>query len=842
MLARPLREVCTQMGSLGLRGRMEDAFGAWARIVSRHAIWIALVMLGLTAGLATRIPQLKVKTATEDFLFENDPIRATYDAFKVDFGQDQIALVTIEPPEVFDRRFLEKLVAFHRELEDELPYLEEITSLWNVRSVRGRGDELVVEDLLEQMPASDAEMAALRERVLSIPSYLTRGLISDDGRATSILLEVATYSSAAGDEGDDEAGGSGDAAASGASAARAPDAELADDLLGGFEDSVESGQKRPFLTGAENDAFIGALKRVIARYDAPEFRIRPTGGTLFTHELTMTMAEDVPRFFGGGLLAIVIFLALLFRRSSPVVLCVVVVLPAVLSTFGLAAVLGIPFSVTSQLIPSFLLAVGVSFTVHLVTIFLRELMHVASRAAALEAALRHSGPPIAMTAITTITGMLSFLVAEMKPIMEMGLLAALGAAVSVVYALTLLPALLALLPIAPRPERASGAVQAMLGRLAGISVRHAWPIVIATAGITVLSIVLMGWLRVSSDPTSWLPPDHPYRVATDFAEDRFGGAMTYELLIDTGRSDGIKQPEVLNAIERLDEVVADHRERGARITHTSSIVEIVKESHQALNADDPAYYALPQDARLIAQELLLFENGGADDLEKVVDPDYSRTHLTLKTTWRDGVHFARFIRESQADFAAQLAGLASLEITGMSTVVSRTVDATTESMLRSYALALALITPLMMVLIGSLRAGLVSMVPNLVPIATTLALMAVLDIPIDMFTLLAGCIAIGLAVDDTIHFIAGFRRYLAQGHDAERAVELTMQSTGQALLFTSIVLTSGFIVLTLSSLLNLRQVGILTSFAIGSAFLLDVTVTPALLVLTHRNRKSTERA
>lgn len=818
------------MGSLGLRGRMEDAFGAWARVVARHAIWIALVMLGLSAALTARIPQLKVKTATEDFLFENDPIRATYDAFKVDFGQDQIALVTIEPPEVFDRRFLERLVEFHRELEDELPYLEEITSLWNVRSVRGRGDELVVEDLLEEMPGSDAEMAALRERVLSTPSYRTRGLISDDGRATSVLLEVATYSSAA-----DDAGGGGEDVAGGFD-----DAESDADLLGGFEESPDGGQKRPFLTGAENDAFIGALKRVIARYDAPDFRIRPTGGTLFTHELTMTMAEDVPRFFGGGLLAIVVFLALLFRRSSPVVLCVAVVLPAVLSTFGLAAVLGIPFSVTSQLIPSFLLAVGVGYTVHLVTIFLRELTHEPSRAAALEAALRHSGPPIAMTAITTITGMLSFLVAEMKPIMEMGLLAALGAAVSVVYALTLLPALLALLPIAPRPERASGAAQAMLGRLAAISARHAWPIVIATAGLTLLSIVLMGWLRVSSNPTSWLPPDHPYRVATDFAEDRFGGAMTYELLIDTGRADGIKQPEVLNAIEGLDEVVADHRGRGARITHTSSIVEIVKESHQALNADDPAYYVLPQDARLIAQELLLFENGGADDLEKVVDPDYSRTHLTLKTTWRDGVELARFIRESQADFAARLAGLASLEITGMSAVVSRTVDATTESMLRSYALALALITPLMMVLIGSLRAGLVSMVPNLVPIAMTLALMAVLDIPIDMFTLLAGCIAIGLAVDDTIHFIAGFRRHLAQGHDAEHAVLLTMQSTGQALLFTSIVLTSGFIVLTLSSLLNLRQVGILTSFAIGSAFLLDVTVTPALLVLTHRGRRSAD--
>jgi predicted RND superfamily exporter protein len=118
----------------------------------------------------------------------------------------------------------------------------------------------------------------------------------------------------------------------------------------------------------------------------------------------------------------------------------------------------------------------------------------------------------------------------------------------------------------------------------------------------------------------------------------------------------------------------------------------------------------------------------------------------------------------------------------------------------------------------------------------TLGLMGLTGIPIDMFTLLAGCIAIGLAVDDSIHFIASFRRYLALGNDPVRSVELTMQTTGRALLFTSVVLTTGFLVLTLSGMQNLQQVGFLTAFAITSAFLLDITVTPALLVLTHRQK------
>jgi predicted RND superfamily exporter protein len=794
------------------RERIEDILGTWAGVVARHALLLTVFMYGLAGVLATQIPKLQIKTATEDFLFENDPIRAAYDEFKTEFGQDQIALVMIEPPEVFDIDFLERLVAFHRDLEDELPFLEDITSLWNARSVYGREDELIVEDLLEEMPSSATELAELRERVLTTPSYRTRGLISEDGRATSILLEVATYSSLGSDT----------------------------DLLGGFDDAAESsgseGEKRPFLTGAENDEFINALKGVIARYDAPDFRIRTTGGTLLTHELTMTMSQDVPKFFGGGLLAIVLLLALLFRRFSPVALCVVVVVPAVLSTFGLAAVLGIPVSVQSQLIPSFLLAIGVGYTVHLVTIFLRELTEEASRSDALERALRHSGLPILMTALTTITGMLSFLAAQMKPIMEMGMLAALGALVSVGFAMTLLPALLALLPIRPRPERHSPIIDGVLGAFAAFSARHAWPIVFATLGLVLGSLALMTLLRVSSNPTSWFPEDHPYRTGSDFAIENFGGSSSFELLIDTKRPNGIKDPEVLNAIESIEGVVREHRARGARVTYTTSIVEIVKETHQALNANDPAFYAIPQDPRLVAQELLLFENGGADDLEKVVDSRFERARLTLKNEWIDGIFVADYIRGAEPDFASALADVADLEVTGMSAVVSRTVGATTETMLRSYALALALITPLMILLIGSLRAGLVSMVPNLVPILMTLGLMGLLDIPIDMFTLLAGCIAIGLAVDDSIHFIAGFQRYRALGHDPVRAVELTMLSTGRALLFTSIVLTTGFIVLTFSSLLNLRQVGILTSFAIASAFLLDVTVTPALLVLTYRKR------
>ena len=152
-----------------------DGLGAWAYVVLRFRWPIALGVLALTGVLASFIPQMEVKMASEDFLFEDDPVRAVYDEFRHDFGQDQVTIVAVSPPEIFDLTFLEKLEAFHRDLEDELPYLEEVTSLVNVRSTYGRGDELVVEDLLDEMPTTDEELAAFKAFTKDFPPEL-RGL------------------------------------------------------------------------------------------------------------------------------------------------------------------------------------------------------------------------------------------------------------------------------------------------------------------------------------------------------------------------------------------------------------------------------------------------------------------------------------------------------------------------------------------------------------------------------------------------------------------------------------------------------------------------------------------
>ena len=805
-----------------LRLRIEDALGQWAQFVARHRWSLVAAMTVVTIVLGSFVPSMVIKMASEDFLFEDDPVRARYDAFKEDFGQDQISTLSITPPEIFDLEFLTKLAAFHRDLENEVPFLEDLTSLVNVRSTYGRGDELVVEDLLDDMPTTEAELIALRDRVLSTPFYVKTGVLSSDGGSTGVRIEVAVY-------------GDGTTYAT-----ETPEESASDDLdLEGFgeDEAGAATKKRPFLSGVENAQLIGAIQKVIDRYAGPDFPILAAGGTMMTYEFTQQLGRDVPLFFGGGLLVIGILLIVLFRRFGAVLLAIAVVVPASISTFGLASYFGIAFSAPAQLVPSFLLAIGVSYSVHLVTIFMTDRGEGQTPADSLEHALRHSGLPILMTGMTTAAGLLSFMAAEMKPIQEMGMISTIGVAVMLCYSMVLLPALLSILPLSGREAKADGAVDRILAALAVSSARHPWPIVIVTAVLVVGAFVGMTRLYASSDPVSWFPDDHPYRVAADLLGERYGGTSAIEIVIDTGRENGIKDPELMRRLEQIEIITEEFKANGARLSHTNSIVDIVKETHQALNENDPEYYAIPSDPLLLSQELLLFENSGSDDLEKVVDSQFSRARYTVRSYWTDGVFMRPFLDEFEPRVREAIGEMGEVQFTGMSSLMARTVDAVQESMLRSYALALALITPLMIILIGSLRSGLVSMVPNLVPILLTLGLMGFAGIPLDMFTLLAGCIAIGLAVDDSIHFISGFGRYRHQGYDPVAAVERTMQTTGRALLFTSIALTMGFAVLLMSEMLNLRQVGALTTFAIAAAFLLDVTVTPALLVLTHRKER-----
>jgi predicted RND superfamily exporter protein len=796
----------------GIHSRIDAGFESWGHSVFRHA-WTAIALtLLVTLGFASQLPSFAIDATFDHFLHRNDPVLVTYERFVEEFGREEIVLVAIRPPDVFDLEFLGKLQALHADLEREVPYTEEITSLVSIRSIRGEDDELVVRDLGEEWPREAGDLAEFRQRVLSSPLYRNL-LISEDGRLTTLVIETQAYLPV-----DD-----------------------ARDALSGF-DEVESlpEAKRPrrrFMTGAEDEAIVAAVHGVLDRYEGPDFQAYVAGPPALGTTIMRAVRRDMSIFVAFSVLAIIAFLFVLFRRLSGVLLPLLIVVLALVSTLGLMASTGTPIRLPTQILPSFLLAVGVGDTVHVLVIFFRNFQQGRSKEQAIAYALGHSGLAIVMTSLTTAGGLLSFTAAEVRPIAELGVFAPAGVLFLLVYSVVLLPALIAVLPLRPRrkgsDEGRGSSLDGILVAFGEVAARHPWPVI--GTWTLILAISLLGTFRIthSHNPLQYLPEGNSVRVATQVTDRELRGTMSLEVLVKTGVENGIHDPAVLNRLDEL-RVYAEGLEKGAiKVGSTVSIVDVVKEIHQALNENRSAFYAIPQDRKLVAQELLLFENSGSDDLGELVDPLFSTARFSIRVPWVDAVHYPPLVAEVERTLRGLLGGHAVAEITGLTVVLGGTIQAVMTSMIRSYLIAFLVITPLMVLLIGNLRSGLLSMVPNLAPIIVTLGLMGWARIPLDVFTLVMGCIAIGLAVDDTIHFMHNFERHFRASGDARRAIQGTLQTTGRAMLFTTLVLAAGFFIFMLSSLRPLTEFGFLTGFAIAVAFLADVLLAPALLVVVR---------
>jgi predicted RND superfamily exporter protein len=798
-----------------VRDRIERLFVAWGHFAYRRA-WIVIALGAALVGfLGSALPELRFDTSTEGFFHEQDPVRVLYDRFREHFGQDTRILVVVEPPQVFSLDSLARLRALHEEIEREVPMLVEVTSLVNARETRGDGDELIVGELLEEWPESEAALREVERRVRANPLYRDH-LVSADGRLTTLLIETETWSSLSAQTGE----------------------------LGGFDEaSAEPAapEAPQFLTGEENSAIVGALLEVVERHRADDFRIWVAGSPVMVDQLQQSMRRDMSRFTGLSLLAIAVLLGLLFRRVAGVALPLVTVLVSLASTLAVMTLTGTPLTLPTQILPSFLLAVGVGGSVHILAIFYQARRRGETEEDAIAGALGHSGLAVVMTSLTTAGGLLSFVLAELRPISHLGVFGPVGVLVALLFTLALLPALIAVFPM--RPEGTAGPrlarTQGVLVACGDFAVRRAGAVVATWAILLALALVGATRISVSHNPLEWFVLGHPLRDAMEVANEGLRGSMFLEFLVRTGQENGLHEPALLRGLDEVARRAADVTLDGGElyVGKTLSLADVVKEIHQALNENRADHYAVPGDRLLVAQELLLFENTGSDDLTDFVDPRFSEARLTMKVPFLDAVRLEPLFQELER-LVRDVLGDVQVETTGMAAVLVGTMNAVMRSMLRSYAVALAVITPLMILLIGSLRIGLLSMLPNLAPIALTLGLMGWLGLPLDVFSLMVGSIAIGLAVDDTIHFLHNFRRCYGRSGDVASSVHETLATTGQAMLFTSLVLSSGFFLFCLSSMTNLVNFGLLTGFTIISAFLADLLLSPALLALALRARRA----
>ena len=799
-----------------LRNRMERGFENFASFIYRHRIKTVIIMLFLMGAVISQIPKITVDTSTEGFLHDNDPTLLEYNAFRDQFGRDEVVIIAIKSPNIFSQAFLKKLKMLHEELEENVPLIEDITSLVNARNTRGEINELIVEDLLEDWPQNQSEMTTLKDRVISNPLYENL-LISEDGQFTTIVIKTQSYS----------------------------DLTQEDDVLEGFDDppaaapvpNDQTFPKKHYLTDEDNSRVVAAVKLTVDKFRTPDFPVYVAGSPVVTHFLKRTMMKDMRKFVTLAIVTVAVLLYLMFRQISGVLLPLIIVGLSLLCTVGIMAILKVPIKVPTQILPSFLLAVGVGTSVHILAIFFHRYEKNGNKEGAVAYALGHSGLAILMTNVTTASGLLSFSTSEVAPIADIGIFAGIGVMLTFATTTVLLPALLALFPIKNKQKSGRDQKIAIMDRFISMvshfSTSHPIPIITVSSTIIVLSVIGASMIHFSHHILGWFPKTSDIRIATEKIDHKMRGTLNLEIVIDTGKENGLYEPDLLKRIENAAIYMESLEYEEVFVGKAWSLTTILKEINQALNENRPAYYAIPDNRDLIAQEFLLFENSGSDDLEDFVDSQFTMARFTVKGPFEDVVKYNSFLQTIHRYFANHFPET-KITFTGMMTLLARTISNAIKSMARSYVIALVVITILMIILIGHVRIGLLSMIPNLAPILLMLGVIGATDIPMDLFTMMVGSIAIGLAVDDTIHFMHNFRRYYDQSGDPRQAVFKTLHTTGRAMLVTTIVLSLGFLIFIFASMNNLFYFGLLTAFTIVMALVADYFLAPALMVMVNK--------
>ena len=789
--------------------KLEKLMGRLGSFIHDNPFKVLLVLVLMLAFPISHVPQIKMDTSTEGFMHDDDPVLIEYNTFREQFGRDERIALAIKSENVFSLDFLTTLKELHKELETSVPFVDEVTSLYNVRNTRGEGDKLITDDLLEPFPSTQAQLDSIKERAMNSEFYKNL-LLSPDGTMTAVLVETDAYSH----EGEEELS----------------DEDAFDE---GFDDELKEDVPKVFLTDKENANLVAKVLEIADKYRKQGLEIYVAGSPSVNHALKTQMKADMQKFMRLTFLIILISLFVIFRRFSAVFYPLMVIIFSLLTTVGTMAWAGVAFKLPTQIVPSLLLAVSVGATVHVLSIFFDHFNRHGDKKEALSYTLGHSGLAIAMTSITTAIGVGSFSGSEVAPIADLGRFASLGVMVSLVLTLTLLPALLSITKLKAKEKVTSGKIDNLMKKLAVIPVRHTKGVLLGSLALVVVALIAATQIDLSHNPLKWFQPDDQNRLSTEVIDEQMNGSVTIEVVIDTEKENGWVDPVRLEKLNTFSTKLEAYVDEYTHVGKVVSLATIVKETNRALHENKEEFYTIPEDKNLVSQELLLFENSGSDDLEDVVDTQFAKARMTIKLPWTDTVQAVQVL-----DFVKEESTKAfpddTVRTTGMIPLLINTFANSVHSSVQSYFIAAIAISFMMMLILGSVRIGLLSMIPNLAPIIVGLLLMYVAEIPLDMFTLLIGSIAIGLAVDDTIHFMHNFRRYYLESGDSTKAIEQTFFTTGKALVITTMVLSLGFFAYLAANMISVQNFGLLTASVIIFALLSDLLLAPALMIVAAK--------
>lgn len=744
-----------------------------------------IVFLAAMAVAVGGLRLLESDVSQENWFLEDDLLLQTKQRFEEIFGNDEFCAILVEAQDVFAPDILTGIRELGRELMERVPYADDVLSLTDFEFLLGTDEGMEIIDLVpEAVPTSSEELLRIRELALAKPAMRNR-IVSEDGRHTWIMLRMKTL----------------------------PDA---------WEGN--SGES-PNLT-------VGRMVNEITAQD--KYRAlnpKTTGLPVVDVEKRDFFSRETPRLLGISLLLTVTVLAISLRSVRGVVFPLIAAVSGMVLVFGTQGYLGITNDPSMIFLPIFLsLALAIGYSIHLFNFFKREFLRTGKRRQALVYAVEEVGWPLLFSALTTIAALLSFVFIPMRPIRWVGLTAACLVAVTYILVIVLLPSLLSFgKDAAPGAGRERGRGLSPLERLMeylGTRVLSR-PLlsVVMFALVAVVCLVGLARLEVSFDVRRTYGLGIPYVERLDsIGKTPVGSLYSYGVALEFDRPGAAKEPENLRKFDQLVQEVQSFQ----LTKKVSSLLDIVKDMNQVLNAGDPEFHGIPEERDMIAQLLLLYENAGGAEAEKWVDYDYQRLRLMVEVDDYNSAQAAWELRRIE-ELGKALFPDAKILLIGAISQYTVMMDYVTWGQIQSLFIALGVIAALMAVVFGSLKTGLIAMVPNISPVLAVGGMMGFAGIPLDMMTVTVIPMLLGLAVDDTIHFTNHSQLEFERTGSYAESTRRMFATVGVTLLLTSLVLILTFSAYLTSAANVFVNMGFLVAVGILAALAADYFMTPVLL-------------
>ncbi len=771
--------------------KINQFFGRYAAFLLKWR-WAALGLFALILivsffGMSKMVQQ----TSFDDYFIEGDPMLVKTNEFKANFGNDYFIGVMTECDDHFTKENLTLLRELAAELVDSLSYGDKVTSLVDIEFMLGTDEGMeIVQIVPEEIPETGSpEMEQVRSLAYSKPQ-IAKKLVTPDGKKAWTLVKLRAFPSE--------------------------------------EEWKAQGTVSPdIITGEEVD-------HIITKAKYASLHPRATGMPYVSQQKTVYIGQEMGRLVMIAAIICILVMLLMTRSLRGVVSPLISVIGGVVITFGIAGFTQMYVDSTVLMVPAILaFAVSVAYNIHIYSYFNRQMRLHGHRKQAVVETISEIGWSVVFCGLTTVVSLLSFLVIPIRPMKCVGATSSLVILFVLFTALLVTPVLLSFgKDKQPKPGidgEGGTRMSRFMVRVNDFTFRYAKPVVIVFTVVCVLFAIGLRKIEPAFDIERTMGVNVPYvKDVLAVGRSELGALYSYDLVMEFENEDEAKQPANLQKMEQLEDMIKTY----SLTKRTNSILDILKDMNQTLNGGDPAYYRIPATEEEVAQMLVLYENAGGSETEYWMDYSYKRLRMMVEISDFNSAEVERELNDI-AEKTKTLFPNATVTAVGNIPQYTAMMQYLVRGQMQSFLISVLIIAIILMIAFQSVRVGLIGLIPNLMPAIFVGGFMGWAGIPLDMMTATLIPMMLGMAVDDTIHFINHTKLEFDRTPVYSTAIRQTFRVVGVAIVTTSIITSAVFACFATSACAMCINFGVLAVIGILSALLADLFITPLLVKRFH---------